>query len=290
MKTQTECMPCFMNQALRAAKTATDKDDQIWEALNKTGELLQHVKRNSIPAETGEKVYRLVQDITGQNDLYASEKQESIREALNLLPEIEKRIKNAPDPLMAAIRTAIAGNVIDFGVNKAFDLKKDWEQIFTQNFAAENYSSFKKKLAQAKNVLYIGDNAGESVLDRVLIKQLKRPVKYAVREKPIINDLTYKEALESGLDKDAEIISSGATAAGTILKQCSESFRKLFYEADMVISKGQGNYEGLSDAPRQVFFLLKAKCTPVARQIGVPENGIVLLDSQQHSKRIKPKE
>lgn len=282
MKTKAECMPCFMSQALRAAQTATDREEIIREILSETAGLLQNIDMDRIPAETGKLVYQIVRDKTGNPDPFYEEKQKSIKEALAMLPDLEQLTIDSEDPLLTAIRIAIAGNVIDFGVNKAFNLKDDVKKILNQDFAVSHYNDFKRALSSARTVLYIGDNAGESVLDRILIKELKREVYYAVRENPIINDTTYQDALDSGLDKDAKILSSGVSEAGTIMEKSSDEFRKLFEEADLVISKGQGNYEGLSEEKRKIFFLLKAKCPVVARSLNVPENSIVLKNNQPH--------
>ena len=124
--------------------------------------------------------------------------------------------------------------------------------------------------------LYIGDNAGESVFDRILIERLNKPVTYIVREIPIINDVTYKDALQAGIDKVATIFSSGTRAPGTFLKKCSREFIEMFNSAKFIISKGQGNYEGLSNEKHRIFFLLKAKCYVIANDIGVSEGDIVL--------------
>jgi uncharacterized protein with ATP-grasp and redox domains len=156
------------------------------------------------------------------------------------------------------------------------DLLKDVEIILHQEFAVFDYELFKQELNKAKEILYIGDNAGEAVFDKILIKELGKPVTFVVREIPVINDITFKEAKQIGIDKIAKIISSGSTAPGTILKSCNDDFLEKFENADMIISKGQGNYEGLSGIKKPIFFLLKAKCPVIAKNIGVKENDIIL--------------
>ncbi len=145
-----------------------------------------------------------------------------------------------------------------------------------QEFGIFDYTEFKEQLRKANSVLYIGDNTGESVFDRILIEQLGVPVTYVVRGIPIINDATFQDAVDSGIDEVAEIVSSGTTAPGTIMELCTDDFVERFEEADMVISKGQGNYEGLANVSRQVFFLLKAKCHIVAKHLNIVEDDIVL--------------
>jgi uncharacterized protein with ATP-grasp and redox domains len=141
----------------------------------------------------------------------------------------------------------------------------------------------------AKSILYIGDNAGETVFDRILMEHIKKTngeknIYFAVKEKPTSNDAMMRDALECGIDGPAEIISSGSGISGTVLSMCSPRFLELFNSADMVISKGQGNYEGLSGVKRRVFFLLAVKCAAIAGHIGCNIGDHVLI---KHGKKIK---
>ena len=276
MKTYLDCLPCFMEQALRASRIATNEDKLIKQVLDEMGAMIKDIPMENTPAESGMVVYRKIREITGVTDPYRKIKQQHIAEAKALYPDLEKMVTESEDSLLTAIRLAIAGNVIDLGINKTFDLVADIRKILSQDFAIFDYEAFKTKLAAAESVLYIGDNAGESVFDKLLIKQLNKPVKYVVRSHPIINDVTMEDALASGLDEVAELIDSGSEAPGTILSQCTPEFLKIYREADMVISKGQGNYEGLSDEKRTIFFLLKAKCHVIAGDLGVKEGDIIL--------------
>ncbi len=276
MKTYLDCLPCFVEQALRAARIATNDDHVIKRVLDEVGCMIKDTPMENTPAESGIRVYGKIREITGVADPYREIKIRHIAEARALYPELETMVAEAKDPLLTAIRIAIAGNVIDLGINKAFDLVADIKKILLQDFALFDYEAFKKALHKAENVLYIGDNAGESVFDKLLIGQLKKRVVYAVRSQPIINDATREDAVASGLNKVAELIESGSTAPGTILRYCTPEFLKIYREADLVISKGQGNYEGLSDEKRTIFFLLKAKCPVIARDMGVKEGDIVL--------------
>ncbi len=150
------------------------------------------------------------------------------------------------------------------------------KSILKQEFAILDYSTFKTQLEKTENILYIGDNVGESVFDKILIKELRKPVRYAVRSIPIINDVTMDDAIASGLDKVAELIDSGCESPGIILKHSTPEFLELFNTSRLIISKGQGNFEGLSDCNKQVFFLLKAKCTIISNHLGVEEGSIIL--------------
>ncbi len=276
MKTYLECIPCFMQQAYRTAKIATTDEKKIKQVLDSAGEMIKIISMEDTPPETGNHIYQKIREITNNNDPYQHVKKANIDEALKLYPELKKRIEKSEDPLLTAIRIAIAGNVIDLGVNKSFNIIDDLQKILKQDFAVFDYEAFKKHLKRANSVLYIGDNAGESVFDRLLIETMGKPATFVVREVPVINDCVIEDAVASGLDRVSEIISSGSKAPATILRLCNSSFIEKFNQADIVISKGQGNYEGLSEVSRPVFFLLKAKCHVIARDLGVSENDIVL--------------
>ncbi len=276
MKTYLDCFPCFMYQALRAGRASTNDENKIKELIDSIGTMIKDIPMDNTPPETGDIIYRKVREITGVADPYKKIKTSSIIEALSLYPELKKIVSSSENRLFTAVRLSIVGNVIDFGVNKQFNIIEELEKILKQDFAILHFDEFVTQLEKAKSVLYLGDNAGESVFDKILIEELGKPVTYIVRDISVINDVTIKDAIDSGLDEVAEIISSGTSAPGTILELCNTAFLERFKNADMVISKGQGNYEGLSNVDRSVFFLLKAKCNVIAKDLNVQENDIVL--------------
>lgn len=276
MKTFLDCLPCMMDQALRAGRIATDDERIIKKLLDAVGAMMKDIPLENTPPETGEIIYRKVREITGVADPYKEVKKANIEEALSLYPELKKIVEESDNSLLTAIRIAIAGNVIDLGVNKKFNLVEDVQKILKQDFAIMDFDKFEKQLKIADSVLYLGDNAGESVFDKILIEELNKPVTYVVREIPVINDVTEEDAIASGIREVAEIISSGTTAPAVILSLCNNEFIERFNNSKMIISKGQGNYEGLSDVKRPVFFLLKAKCFVIANDLNVEENDIVL--------------
>jgi len=265
-----------LSQALRAARKATDDESLIKRVLDEVGKMLGNLPLESTPPESGRRVYQKVGAITGNRDPFRELKDESTREALALYPLLKERVQASSDRLESAIRIAIAGNVIDFGPNRAFDLEREIETTLEKAPAIWDYAAFRNALASAHEILYIGDNAGECVFDRVLIEELNKPVIYVVREVPVINDATYEDAMQAGIDQAATIVSSGTDAPGTILHTCSSEFLNLYNQAEFIISKGQGNYEALSSEPRPIFFLLKAKCRVIADDIGVHEGDILL--------------
>lgn len=280
MKVYLECYPCFFQQAINAARMIDADEDMTRKILLEVNGLLPKIPVDATPPEIGREVYRIISRLTGIRDPYRELKKKCTEQALALYPSLKERVRSTQDRLRRAIRIAIAGNVIDFGSNTPFDMARDLKSILNQKFAIDHYDTFKALLAEAKDILYIADNAGETVFDRVLIEELGKPVTYVVRGQPIINDAVYEDAIAGGLNRVAQILSSGADAPGNILPLCSDEFMKVYEASDFIISKGQGNYEGLTEESRPIFFLLKAKCSVIARHIGVEQGSIILKRSK----------
>ena len=277
MKTHLDCYPCLFTQALNAARLHTSDERILRSILDQVCRILPELPFEATPPLFGREVYRIVAEMTKVRDPYKEIKKLCTKLALELYPSLKKRIRASDDSLLTAIRIAIAGNVIDFGTTRTFDIREDLQIVLKQSFAVDHYREFQRALGSANNVLFIGDNAGETVFDRLLIEELGKPVIYVVREKPVINDAVYADAVEAGIDQVAQILSSGSDAPGNILDLCSEEFIEAYGSADMIISKGQGNYEALSEEARPIFFLLKAKCQVIARDIGVEKGSIILM-------------
>jgi uncharacterized protein with ATP-grasp and redox domains len=276
MRTFLDCIPCFMIQALRTGRLVGLSDEKIRKLLIDLGRKIKNIKLDDPPPKTAVMVYDLINSYTGETDPFKTVKKEGTEKALALYPQLKKDVLESEDPLGLAIRLAITGNVIDFGISSSYDLESEIQKIMEQSFGRWDEEEFKKAVTQADWILYLGDNAGETVFDRLLIETLARPVTYVVREKPIINDATREDAMAAGLDKVATIISSGCAAPGTVLDQCILEFRELFRKAPVIISKGQGNFETLSESDATIFFFLKAKCDVVARHLGVKKGDLVL--------------
>ena len=276
MKTYLECFPCFINQALRAAEIATTDKGKIRRVVDEAGKMLQDISFEKPPPETGRLIYQKVHEITGNPDPYREIKAQSTKRALSLYPRMKSLVDGSKDRLLTAIRIAIAGNIIDFGTNRTFDMEEEIENVLVREFAVCDYEPFLHALSSSEKILYLGDNAGECVFDRILIETLNRPVTYAVRGAPIINDATLKDARDAGIHRVAALISSGTDAPGTVLETCDEAFIRIYQNADLIISKGQGNFEALSGQKKPIFFLLKIKCGVIARHIGLEEGDIVL--------------
>lgn len=273
MQTALNCIPCFARQALDAARFVTD-DPAVHETiLRDVLRMAAEMDLAQSPPVVAQRIHRQLRQLTGVDDPYKQVKDRFNRMALDLLPEWQEKIRNAENPFAMALHLAIAGNVIDFGVNGG--LTEDEAHRAIADAMKESLhgdvQEFRQATEEANTILYLADNAGEIVFDRLLIEQLPAGrVTVAVRGGPILNDVTWDDAETAGLGEIAEIIDNGSDAPGTILSDCSEDFQRRFAEADLVIAKGQGNFETLSDAPVNIFFLFKAKCPVIADHVGLP--------------------
>ena len=280
MRTYLDCYPCFLRQALDAARMAGADEHQQKVVLDRVLDVLRQIELSNTPPEIGDRVHRIVRQEVGDGDPYRAAKESSTRQALALYPRLKTLVAEADDPLEVAVRLSIAGNIIDAGPNWEYDLWDTVERVLVQPFAIDNGSAFREALARVDRVLYLADNAGETVFDRVLIEALDIPVTYAVKGGPTLNDATREDALAAG-DQAAEVVSTGSDAPGTVLdrargRACSDEFRRLYDNAELVIAKGQANYETLSEEGPKVFCLLQTKCPVIARDVGVPVGSIVL--------------
>lgn len=284
MKVYLDCIPCFVRQSLDAARLATD-DERIHEqVVRQVLRLAAELDMSQSPPAIGQQIHRLIRNLVGQDDPYHEIKGRFNNLALRLYPELRKQIIQSDDQLETAIRLAIAGNIIDFGVSRLVDepdLHKAIGQCLTADFDNLQVESFRDAIGQAEEIFYLADNAGEIVFDRLLIEQLPyEKVTVVVKGEPVINDATMEDAELAGLTRIVEVIDNGSDGPGTILESCSQKFRERFEDADLIIAKGQGNYETLSDLNKNIFFILKAKCPVIARDLGCEVGEMVLRRNQ----------
>ncbi len=275
MKIYLDCYPCFLRQALEASRMAGADEEQQRTVLHEVIGVLRNLDPTSTPPQIGDQVHRIVRLKVGDHDPYRAAKDEATSEAMELYPRLKRLVAEAEDPLETAIRLSIAGNIIDFGPNLDYDLWKVVEKVLRQPFAIDDGVSFREMISRVKQVLFLSDNAGETVFDRVLIEIMSKPVLYAVKGGPILNDATREDAHAAGVDRVAQIISTGSDAPGTVIECCSEEFRRLFHRADMIIAKGQANYETLSEQGARTFFLLQIKCSVIGDDVGIPVGSII---------------
>ena len=277
MKTYLDCIPCFFKQALNAARLAGASEDTQKRILDSLAAEIPNFPLSSPPPEMGGIVYRLVREITGEEDPFKKVKDEYNKIALNIYPNLKEKVAHSDDRLLTAIRLAVAGNVIDFGPDNPFNLEKEIEDVFEKDFAIFDYQEFKEALKSTKQILYLADNAGEVVFDRILIEELNKEVVYVVRDKPVINDALIEDAKFCGIDKIAKVISNGSDVPGTVLSLCSKDFLSLYKKAKLIISKGQGNFEGLAGSNNEpIFFLFKIKCPVIGNDVGCKVGDIAL--------------
>jgi uncharacterized protein with ATP-grasp and redox domains len=288
MKTYLDCIPCFFKQALDAARMAGADEIVQKKVLDELSRLIPELPLEASPPEIGREIYGLVRRVSGKDDPFKEIKKKSNRMALSFLPSLKARVERSGDPLLTAVELAVVGNVIDYGVKSSLDIEQETRKIFDEDeelIRKENrkifeYQKFRDAVKKTGQILYLADNAGEVVFDRILIEELVKlgvqEILYAVKEKPVINDALREDAIECGIEKYARIISSGSDAPGTVLKFCSPEFRKIFKVSKLIISKGQGNFEALSEENSPIFFLFKVKCPVLVKDIGGDLGDVVL--------------
>jgi uncharacterized protein with ATP-grasp and redox domains len=220
----------------------------------------------------------LYRSLISDPDPFKEAKKVSNDTALGMYPDLADRVRNSKDPFLTALKLAIAGNIIDFAVHDSCDLPGTIEGVLASDFSVDHSGYLREALRKAGRVLYIGDNAGEIVFDKLFIRELAHPgLTYAVRGGPAINDATMEDAVYTGMTSVARVISSGHDASTTVLEKSGDEFRKYYHEADLIISKGQGNLEGLiGEADRRIFFLLMVKCDVIAEYLKVPGGSYVV--------------
>lgn len=289
MRTYLECIPCFIRQTLQTGRVCGLDELRIKDLLDDVGCSLKDIDLADSPPEMARKLQPVITAAVGKNDPFDEIKHQSNQAAFAYYDEVLSRIQQADDKLKTALEVAIAGNIIDYGAVADLDIAHELQELMDreeQQIAHENpalfaYDELVKALENGKKLLYIGDNAGEIVFDKACIETIGSlyehlEITFVTRGSPILNDVVVSDALEVGLDKAARVISSGSDAPGLILERCSKEFIKEFERADVIISKGQGNYEALSDVPGPIFFLFVAKCDVIARELSCLLRDIIL--------------
>lgn len=277
MEIQLDCLPCFLRQVLDASRMATDQIDVQRSIIKDTAELIARYEDYKYSPAVGREMHNIVKRHSGVSDPYREVKNHNIKTALLIYPSLKQFLFNKKDRLYWALKIAATGNIIDSAIYNDIDIESQVVKELDKEFAACDIERFKKLMKNCKTLLIIGDNAGETVFDRVFIEDfLYLDMTYAVRSEPIINDATIEDVYASDFNRSVKVVSSGCNAPGTIIEECSDAFLEVYNNADIVISKGQGNYETLSEQDREIFFLLKAKCPIVAKRLGVSVGDYVL--------------
>ncbi len=281
MFTTLDCLPCFVSQANTAIALATPNPQLRERAYRSVLKLLSEIDLSQSPPATASLLNRLIRDICNNPDPYLDIKRQSNEFIMKLMPVLRQTIESAPDPVAAAIHLAIGGNLIDYGINHSLnrhDIQNMLDTALLTAIKGVSIAQFQQAVHQANKILYLADNCGEIFLDRLLIECLPyHKITLAVRHSPVLNDATLQDARLAGLDQLVTIIDNGSDAPGTVLENGSETFRQYFHDADLIISKGQGNYETLCHTKFPIFFLFMVKCEVVARYTGFPLGSSLLI-------------
>ncbi len=284
MKATNECLVCFIKQAYKSAQIATNDQELHRKIIIEVANQLQYMDMTRSPAELSQIIYEIVSRITHNKDPYLQLKKYQNQTALRLEPALRKIRDTSLDPLLTALKLSAEGNIIDLGVLSEHQINIDsiLHQAMTINFTINHYESFSHDLKKAKQILFFLDNAGEIVFDKILIEELSKHTRVTavVKGTPIINDACMDDAIEVGLDKIVEIITMEKGWIGAPWRILEKPLLKRMQTADIIIGKGQGNYETLDDYPGNVYLLLKAKCPVVAKSMGVQEGEIGFISTK----------
>lgn len=288
MRVHIDCFPCFLRQAIIALRYGT-KDTELQEEVLKA--ILEDIKASNTtrpPAYATTSIHRRIRKILNK-DPFKDIKSEYNRVALSLYPSLKKIVKESNKPLWTASRLAIAGNIIDFGIFTSVDIEDSIERSLNNPLSVDDYPSLESALNNGKEILYLLDNAGEIVFDRILIEtliSLGNEVIAVVKGSPVINDCTIADAIETGLTNVCPVVENGSDGVGTILELTSPEFKEYFERVDLIISKGQANFETLQEIvqDKQIFYLFQSKCEVVSKEIGLSLGSMILLKSKKNIK------
>lgn len=283
MKAKPDCIVCLFKQALNTARLVTDDVETHVSILSEVAARFDPAGMAGSPAALSQPVYEIISEVTGIADPYRSLKEGTNRLALDVLPGIRRTVNAAADPLDAALRAAVAGNVIDLGIGHRFDIEKDIAAMLERPFAVSATDRFRAELGPGRKLLYLGDNAGEIVFDTLLVEKIlatDTAVTFVVKSGPVINDATMADAEMTGMTKLVPVIETGAADIGIAWDNVSPGFMQAVRNADIILGKGHGNFETCNEREENFYFLLMAKCAMVAEELGVRVGEMVFCDGQ----------
>lgn len=284
MKAQLECFSCNLRQAQEAASVVCQHRDFLWRVSQRVCAVYAQANPEWTPAYMTSVAHRIAREMTGVDDIYYHHKRHYNRLALTIYPELKSFVGEGSDTLERAVRVAIVGNIIDLGVYREIAVEQVRDQLHHVRWGICDFSSFEQDIKKAKVVVYVGDNAGEIVFDRILIEEMKRigvsEVFFVVKGGPISNDVLLEDFFEAGLGAFAKVMTTGKDECGIVPEEGPFELREVWKRAEMIISKGQGNFESLSGRKENIYFLLKAKCVPVAREFGVEQGALILKNNR----------
>ncbi len=287
MKLRLDCVVCIAKQALKAARLASNDEGIQERVLRATLRKLAEIEWVGTPPELvrASGVSEIISSITGVKDPYREVKRVSNEEALSLIPEVESILNSSSDRLKVAVKLAIAGNVIDFAAVEQYDLRRTINEVLSKEPRVNHYEALRKDLLEGDSLLYFADNAGEIVFDKVLLREAIRArgrafkkISFVVKGGPIINDATMEDVEQVRLHEIPNIrflkVSNGVKGTGP--ERNSSEVLSWIKAHDVIISKGQGNYEDLSEVPG-IYFLFLVKCPVVAHDVGAEVGDVIIL-------------
>ncbi len=275
------CVTCIINQSVKVADAIQANKELKHTLISTVEQMSKEFSFAKKPPEIAADVYEKMALLANKTDLYDEVKTLSTHKALSFVPLLRAKLETAQDKLLTATKIAVAGNVIDLAAEVEFDLEEELHKIFDTQFARNDYFVMREALQNATNVIILGDNVGEHIFDLIFIETLQElypniAFSYFVRGNPIINDVTLKEAKEAGFESVCEVVDSGVNTPGFTYSRANDYAKELFDKADLVISKGMGNYECLSPSHRNnICFLLKVKCGVVANSLDAQIGDII---------------
>jgi len=271
LKLHLDCYACFLRQTLQAARFSGCDEETQRRALLRTMQILANSPADVTPPQMSESIYSAIREETNSADNYREVKKSSTEQAMAFYPSLKKMVEESDDPFALAARIAVIGNIIDFGVTDSLNLDEDIDKDLADSLTRDHTAHLKAELDKAPWVLYLADNAGETVFDRIFIETINhKDLRYVVKSGPVLNDALREDAEAVGLDKIVPIYETGIDAVGVVPQRSSQEFLDLLNTAPVIIAKGQANYESLGGTNYNVFFLFKVKCAMVSDITGLP--------------------
>ncbi|WP_238916901.1 ARMT1-like domain-containing protein [Clostridium sp. YIM B02555] len=286
MKMHDKCLPCVVNQVIKVANiTGVENKEELLR------EVFVYLSKMDFEITTPEiigEIFGMVKKYTNNPDPYKETRNYYNDMFLKLIPEFEKKIEQAGNSFELAVQYAIVGNIIDFNpIHNTLleDIFDCFEKMDKLEFAIDDSKILIEDILNSKELLYLGDNCGEICMDKILLKKIKElnpgvKIFFGVRGKPVVNDSIAEDAYFVGIDEYAEVIDNGDGSLGTVLTRTSPKFKEIYKNADVVIAKGQANYECLSEEKKNIYFLLMTKCDVIANDIGVPEKKMICMKNK----------
>ncbi len=267
MKSHPDCFDCAVRQCRKIAALAGGDSAVADRVAAYVSVGARSLSLDEPPSTYTSHFLLAAMGLLDEPDPFAALKADQNRAAADTAGRLDRELDRTSEPLKAALELAAAGNVLDSGPRQEFSLD---EALAESAFARDDSARLVATLAHARSVMYILDNAGEVMFDRLVLKRLPRAVLTIVaRSSPILNDVTVDEARSLGLEEFGRLIGTGSPCLGIDFRTVSDEFRAAYAEADVVIAKGHANFESLVDDGRDGWYILKAKCVHVAGRLGV---------------------